>query len=820
MNVIKSMTMQRHPRKAKQTIKYTFNGNNNDSDESDEDYNSDDISDSDTDDSESDTDNNKLSQIPPKQSNSGKKTTNNQSKSSISNKKHFNKSERKKTLQTNKRKMTDGKKKTNNQSKRLIFNKNNFDKSKDNTKSKEKKTHRTEIGKVTDVKTTKLEKVLLLMNEFKNKHLTKSDGNKHIQQLLETQTKVSALVWSEMSDIKLAEAILSSKNSSFVDPRVDWKSQCVFIGLANTDLPSEEILSFCYPKENDKCNFKLCFSLRELNEFLNLEPHKNGKQVPNIFKQEIVQKVPELANSITDFLSEEFVQLVRFQQQIVESKDLSFEFTETQSALTVNIASILLDFFRNSPAALTIGGVVGWIKEKTPNWTKTILNNATYGIKWLFHNPFWANVILLISKSLRIFACAYIAGISKDDFHYILSSMLDTIASNPIGSAFINITSTLLSCVTSIGLVGVITSPTTVVSCLVSSLSSTLTIAHSVVKYIAQVFLFVLRKGLEIIFPKSSAHVLLKTIEMTAECYTNINKCIFWALDSSEDGKQLQMNPTVRNEIFGNVTATLFFALLYTIPASAIDYIVDVIFRFLPHGNTVKNAAAYIQKSRNTENDGTQMTLGDIFMTAIKIGGRTSIIAVLSEFYTWFNDVAGCWVKKMRMQLVGANTTIDNACCFKGVVDQIKSILDTTVQNPAMSKNTANATFFKWISDRRVKKLVYPNPIFEHEVGKRTIKFYSYKWNIKEIKPKFRKYFDRRIHVGIMAQELKRDFPDAVAVDKNNIMYVRIDKLDCDLVSLLCLFNGIQPPKKCSHILKLSPHTTRFRAKKSAPPRL
>lgn len=684
-----------------------------------------------------------------------------------------------------------------------------------------------DTGAPIDVKPPRrLETLLALVRQFNGLAQSKDDRLKELQaraaQVIAEREPFSIMAWTNLTDTALARALLDG-NPTFQDPRPNLKTDCVFLGKAQNAKP-EDVMSFCFPKDGDNCYYRACCSVTEVVTYLDhLDSDAKKLPVPNPFAVELRTKIPEVADMVGDTLTDELISTIRFQHEVRQLRSSILDITDPKDTAIVRVVgNFVAEFIQKVPGAAQVGGIINWTANRTPAFIKNSLSTLSGALKWVFNNPFYTNLIIILGKSLRIVLCAYLSGVEPKDVKFILESMFEAWKGHPMVNLLINVTSSLLSCLTSIGLKGIM-NPVAYIECVTKILGATFDTYYTFsYKYMKQLILYVIRRVLELVAPKKTVNAIWSIVEQSNECIDHPWQCVQAVFLGSDDAAvQLSMNPAIRNELLVNISATVFFGILCLIPVQLIDALFDLLIPFVPAGGHIVNAKRWLLATATKLSGQRNLSLGDLVLVASKTASvHSSVLAVCMEMYAWFIDVGGCWLKKVKARIAPETAKAEEACCFKDLVDKIKSILESQgqsgffgmarrgVENVSRWVNSINpwgssASYLgsQW-SDRRLKHLLHRNPVFTIKSKGKLIKFYLYMWNmdaVRKLPTSAQKHFNpHHVYIGVLAQELQKSFPKAVTLDKHtNTFQIDQSKLGCNLMTILCALNGTLPPAKC-----------------------
>jgi hypothetical protein len=276
----------------------------------------------------------------------------------------------------------------------------------------------------------------------------------------------------------------------------------------------------------------------------------------------------------------------------------------------------------------------------------------------------------------------------------------------------------------------------------------------------------------------------------------------------------------VREFFFANFSATFFWGFISVLPASTLDFILAIVLPLIPAGGYIEKAKDLMMKYTN-KLAGTNASIGDVLIMCSKSSALyANIISIFNEVYGWVVDVGGCFISKYKRGVITAmkkipkigdlftDTTDDDvsaACCFKDLVDKLKTALvvpkppqavTTVVRGVRNMYNYATS----WLSDHRLKTVLFR--VFVLRVGNRSINFYLYKWNAMGARLAGSDPYS--VHIGVIAQDIQKQFPEAVHVSKSGFLVINLPALPCDIRQVLHNLNGLKSPRcKASRRMKL-----------------
>ena len=602
---------------------------------------------------------------------------------------------------------------------------------------------------------------------------------------------------------------------TFTDPRGDL-GKCIFIGTAVPGMPEIDVLSYPFPP-----NVSFCFSVPELIEHINNYPLGN---VPNKWAAQLRQSAPEL--EIPDIMPDDWVEAVKWHDKALKLH--TTEIKETVDVVLFNtITTAMVSYFQISPSSMTVGTVLSSISNRIPQWLKDLVAVPAKVMYYILNNPFLVNLCVLLSKGLRAIVCSYMSGITKEDIKLMLKVMWNQVLEHPVGAIVVEIISTIFACLSEIGIRGLLGDPSGFVTCVKKVLEAlsvgVARVQLSLVSFAKNFVIYLIRSLLSQLLSPSTVDRIMYLLEMSGDMFANPSLAFTYLLQeegADDAGKQLQLMSVVREFFFANFNATFFWGFLSVLPASTLDFILGIVLPLIPAGGYVEKAKDLLMKYAN-KLAGTNASLGDVLIMCSKSATLfANIISIFNEVYGWVVDVGGCFIAKYKRGIISVmkkipkvgdlfdDTTTDDisaACCFKDLVDKLKTAL-IVPKPPAVLTNLAKGAkasynyVTSWFSDHRLKTLLFR--VFVLRVGKKTINFYLYKWNAMGARLAGSDPYS--VHIGVIAQDIQKQFPEAVHVSKSGYLVLNLVALPCDIRQILHSLNGLKSPRcKASRRLKL-----------------
>jgi hypothetical protein len=620
-------------------------------------------------------------------------------------------------------------------------------------------------------------------------------------------------VWENVKDYQLVEAIVNKQP----DPRPDIETQCIFIGAASASAKKEEIVSYLYPvPEKEDKFYKVCFSLPELATLVSEKATKTG--LVNPFLEEMTRKLPGL--EVPAKFDRTFVDLVRFMRKAVDYHRRSVGDVlndERDKIIQRVLVQHLETYFKENPKAINAGGVVGWTKEMF----KAVMRKGYAFGQWVMQHPVWATAIAIISKAVRLLLCAYISGIPGPDVGLIFESLMQVTKDNPLVTTIISALKIIYGCARDL----MSANPFAIATCAGKAVVITGSTTWKFGSWVVNFMISSTKSIVEGIVGKTWAPLvkwLFYPVEWTGTCIsTDASTCVLAIWQSgmdiwhgtekgsrrSKQALEVGMKDQMQKAFLEDFNGTMFVVLTFLVPVKFLGRIANMFLTTLAP-QVMGPVNAFLEKvGSNSE----WMTIGDVWYYMVQaVAVPRAFNSLLQEVYAWVMDVGfGCFFKSLRRRIAGAEPSKDRACCFRDTVREI-SLMINAEGSLGLKHYLINAgrKVGEWMptwSDCRLKTLVLPRPVYAIPVpGKRRfVRVYLYQWDRAActrygIECRAR----RRLVFGVMAQEIRTLFPDAVETDpRSKLLYVNLAKLPCDILLHLAYMNRepMPPLKRCGY---------------------
>jgi hypothetical protein len=338
-------------------------------------------------------------------------------------------------------------------------------------------------------------------------------------------------------------------------------------------------------------------------------------------------------------------------------------------------------------------------------------------------------------------------------------------------------------------------------------------VSKSILALLQQLVLYLLEKLLALFLPARYFQPLLGSINFFFDCAMHPMTSFSWFLNDEkgqDSGKVLALLHPIRQEMFANFQLTFFWLAMSVIPAKALDALLSLVAMWFPPlllaiegGRKIINKVLQKLAFHNAD-----FSVGDMMLFLSKQGGiSVGILMALKELYGWVCDVGGCFIAKVKIlfQPDDEKAKLEYACCFRDFVADLKKALRPSAPNSvlsAMARGTVNVGRFFYNgynsvtslihSDRRLKTLLLSTPLFCRRFDQREICFYLFEWNrraLSHLTPAERGGF-RSVHVGVLAQQVQTQFPEAVEEDAEGFLQVNLMALPRPLTRLLAVLDG------------------------------
>jgi hypothetical protein len=475
-------------------------------------------------------------------------------------------------------------------------------------------------------------------------------------------------VWPGVTSDELFQAMREHRP----DPRAGLTTSCMYIGQASASLAPSETLSFCYP-QNKKCMYRVCFSVRELSEYIR---NKKGKsRLPNPFYDEICEKIPRHKKYVTKTLTPAFQELVIMQSQAVENagaKDSTDAHTtpvdKADTPFLAVTTQLFTSFVKENPEALASGGIL----HKAKYWLRRTAASVAHVMTMIFSHPVYGSLLILLSRLLRLFVCLQLSGARGDAIDLVLAALQDMIKSNPVTSALIGFLRSAIACIPR-HMVDVRSK----LECLKRILGSSATTAWvALSKYPRQFLVYAFQKLFIDTFDASTmmggvVHAVGTSVQYLNESIDHPR--VIW--DVLAGGKGLlrtNIRLLLRNDLFWLASRTIFLGVLFTIPVQLITVVLNAMFLVMPAALTDLKHQLITVAQRVTGDD-RYSTVGHIFLAAVRLDSmRGNVLFFLEEAYTVFMTFGKCFVERVIRSTTSSGSV---SCCVDPLVQDILAIL-------------------------------------------------------------------------------------------------------------------------------------------------
>jgi hypothetical protein len=591
------------------------------------------------------------------------------------------------------------------------------------------------------------------------------------------------------------------------------KTTCFFVGKASNQMASRDLLSYCFPLPPSpgvaaRC-LRVCFSITELVDLIEAE---GPVPAPFPFKTQIeaYARSFQLPLVVSATFSDDFIVIIKHKQQSRAAERGSGE-----EPMVAVVMTSLIKYLESTPDAMKQGSFLTTVTS----WGKWLVSTALKaGVKflrmmrWVWQNPFWSSVVLMVSKLLRMLICAWLSGVGKEDMVLLLDRILASYHDNLFMTVIISLFKIVYSCVADVisdiakyGVLGIFPA---ILSCLGDSFKVVQVATQSVWRYISNFFLYAFTWFMDSFGMKTVGDALARLFICFGE-HDALLRCIksfIW--DDPEFTKELSVTSAIMKHIFMDWNLVVFFAIMAMVPTALLEKVLDMVGDYFSAGQySVIMKKIKDQLFHYTKYVSKQPPSVLSFVQWLYYGPASMVYlykSFINEMYAWFVDVLGCLLRKLTFQL-GLTTTMDPACCFQAVVDDLLSVFATekvkreelaaqeaaekaaveareaAAAAAAEAKRVAAEEWAKksWyeavtssisslgskISDVRLKHLVFREPILDvvwHDQEGRTLKIplYLFRW-----KPHVREHYPHLsagLQVGVIAQEIMNIWPQAI----------------------------------------------------------
>ncbi len=603
-------------------------------------------------------------------------------------------------------------------------------------------------------------------------------------------------IWNDgVSPVSLYNAIIQEE---YTDPRDQLLETCLFIGKANKDTKEYKLMSYCL---GAKCEIKVCFDIDELKNHLSNPKSKNEKgEYVNPWYAELTDKTSTLPEdvkaSVSNTMQEDWVLAIQCQlAAIQEKKEL---LSGPDQALYSIVANGLAHYFMRMPWAMTVGSFFSSIPGTTTvmSWVKPIVSNVGSVLNYIAKNVFASQLCLLISKVIKFSFCLWLS-LEADikDFltgEYLKQQITAYFRNYPLVRMVLQAMSIVTQCAVST-LIGN-WNPLAWLAC-IHTVFSSIQNASKILKYVMNAVFSVLQHFLSYFTGESFA--FLKSFSG----YASWSK-VFPTAPPTGMAYMLLTDSLIKY-VDADLTYVLFWSMLSIIPMDNVSGFLVLIVEFCSKNMYINKAVDclldIIEKLKDKRRE---LNLAQLVLYAMKYSANPLYIyKSFMEVYYWIFYLGACRIQKetnyLRTQLftfgiiprpVGMLEATGTACCLKALVGD----LSTLAVNPIKGGNKSHDHSHVRLTDLRLKHLLLNVPVFSIMFMNKPVHFYLYRWNIEQGK-NFGFHFNNNVHIGLVAQDFEKHFPELVVQQENGL--VDIVNLPCELQQVLAGLNGTQLPK-------------------------
>lgn len=449
---------------------------------------------------------------------------------------------------------------------------------------------------------------------------------------------------------------------------------CFFIGDAEKSLVTKGekfIISFCLPTGvGSPCFQTVCFDTEELYEHVQLR-RQTGKPVTNPAYTKLVETYgEEYVNktlNVDPILSTEVQETIEFHFQILKeyNTNVTSLLTEQEKGLLV---TLLLPAIKSYIARFPMSGLFTGIYRVSPNWLKYIWNAPERMTEFVLTNPGINQVLLVISKVLRVLACIWLSPTGGLQNAKILLEALDKkYEGGGMTSWVIKLSLRLLSC-TGGG----------IASCVVAlgDMLGTLTaIPRMAFGLVGHVLGFAGSLFLGNVSPTVNAFFSNPWKFLSAKITGNSSATVDVALGvlAEQVGEDFTNNMVLFIDI---ACFTIIALILEYVPVSLIDALLNVVLPMIP------GALQFYTEFRQKHKDASSLDLLLKGMREMhKVGtGITSLWLTVIEIYRWVKDIL--------YSVVVCNLVGGTKCgCLSNILEQLGVIRRELTRKDADDKS-------------------------------------------------------------------------------------------------------------------------------------
>ncbi len=605
------------------------------------------------------------------------------------------------------------------------------------------------------------------------------------------------------------------------DPRTP---NCIKFGAAESVTDSKDLFSYCF--FNDKCATKVCFSLEELGGLLKRDANGNlPKTLRNDFEADMKARLPHLADEIVPYFDDKFIGMV---DQAIRVKAYRSEpTTSLKDRNEKQIYSFLLNqlyaFFKETPSAMAQGNIVagkgwvdrakGWASSAVPNWVKETLSSPHRLVYWVTGNPYWDNLLGLLSKAIRLILCCYASGVTEASFDSVLKAYFQSASRDPTVSFVLGLTDAVFKCTlkASASAGETITfDALDFIQCIHTKFEAV--VAPDVRKqtiYPLQFVMFVIRNLFERVYSPGVARKIVKEPRSGKKVLRPqlVASALHWQRLSDPqklfqmmwDNGEVDFHFVRQEEFLTNLDAIMFLGIAYSVPAQSVLQTLDEIADLLPPGNVVSSSREAMARVLKTATD-SFMSVGQLLeMSMRQDEAWRSVKPLVYEAWVFFSDVGSCYIKQCRRAAGAEEET--SQCCFAEFLQKVQEVLNPPPKGSvvaSMRDAVAGALGKDWkallASDERWKKRLLQKPVYTVQTARGPLEIHLYMWRpsmVRQLRRSVRKHYALgRPFYSLSAQQVRSLYPECI-VTKQGRLFVNLKCLpsSCEILHVIHAMN-------------------------------
>ncbi len=566
--------------------------------------------------------------------------------------------------------------------------------------------------------TITLDELVTLGNRIRQGETFDGDTRSEVEILLQNYKQIvgerasRVLIWPGVTAID----VLNARAKGEPDKRQGYTTQCLFFGNARADSPPEDIMTFCYPRDDDACHYKVCFHLPSLVQYIETHRRKDGllpSHIPNPYLEDMSKRMPDV--NVVPFLSKGLMTLVLYTHRV--NQKLGVRGTSALSlpndALTSTVQDVLVTTVKEDDRPLTY---FGWFAK-----------TGKEGLKWILNTRWGGAIVFFVSLIMRLVICILFMGARPTEVGCaVLVSIVHATAQGFIPRSWITRLSYLICriamCVYALA-GGVLINPGALWEC-VRQLFSTI-FRERVTIAVERFFLTLLGRVLQRCF--GTIDVLVARV-FGLDTSSPIVRFFNWFKSMQDAGAQLRaemMSSPHFAEISSNFTWYVTLRTWLMLPLEFLQ-ILDGLFKtFLPDGY-VSLSSLFPSQVLGMQNATLFDAVRHLLDSSLNVVRNLSLLYMaIKSFYAAFRCVFQRFMAKDASK-------VDAQCCFTSQVEYVQKSFYPPQQKSERFWNYLGFPSSSYLpSDSSYIRRVSPKPLVFVVTSKGKIPIYLVTWSNK-----------------------------------------------------------------------------------------